>query len=54
MKVTDIIWDVDDPRDLAYLPTTLEISDNVKEEDIGDYLSNLTGYCHKGYVLQNS
>lgn len=52
MKATHIIWDVDYPEDLEGLPTEIEIPDSVDEEDVPDYLSDLTGFCHKGYVME--
>ena len=47
----DIEWDIDDEGSLENLPITVEIPEGMDEEDVSDYLSNLTGYCHKGYVL---
>ena len=37
MKATNIIWDLDDGME--------------DEEEINDYLSETTGYCHKGFAL---
>ena len=54
MKAIDIEWDVDNLEDLEYLPTEIEIPDSmVDEEEISDYISNVTGFCHKGYALVN-
>lgn len=53
MKVTNIEWDVDCPEDLETLPTEVEIPDGMEdEEEISDYLSDLTGFCHKGFCLE--
>ena len=52
MKAVNIIWDVDDPADLETLPTEIEIPDGMTDEDeISDYLSDETGFCHKGFAL---
>lgn len=52
MKATNIEWDVDFEEDLGMLPTEIEIPNGMQDEDeIADYLSDVTGYCHKGYVL---
>lgn len=65
-KATCIEWDLDDddltPDDIADLdlPDEIEIPDEIllaAEEDddaIGDYLSDVTGFCHKGYVLEDN
>ena len=47
MKATNIEWD------LETLPTEVEIPDGMEdEEEISDYLSDLTGFCHKGFCLE--
>ena len=52
MKAYNIIWDVDDPADLENLPTEMEIPEGMTDEDeISDYLSDETGFCHKGFAL---
>lgn len=53
MKATNIIWDVDNKEDLELLPTEINIPDKMDKGDISDYLSDITGYCHKGYVLED-
>ena len=54
MKATNIEWDVDELEDLEYLPTEIEIPDGMKdEEEISDYISDETGFCHNGYVLKD-
>ena len=52
LKAVDIIWDVDCQEDLEGLPTEVEIPDGMDEDDISDYLSDVTGFCHKGYRLE--
>lgn len=54
MKAINIQWDVDDEKDLEFLPTEIEIPDDINVEDddeISDYLSDVTGFCHKGFIL---
>lgn len=53
MKATKILWDVDFEEDLKSLPTEVEIPEGMEDEDeISDYLSDLTGFCHKGFCLE--
>ena len=58
MKAYNILWDVDDEGDgsreeiLKNLPTEMEIPDGVDEEDVADYLSDETGFCHFGFELE--
>ena len=51
-KAINIIWDVDEKEDLKTLPTEMLIPDKLEEDEIPDYLSDQTGFCHKGYVLE--
>lgn len=53
MKATHILWDVDYPDELDALPSEMELPQDIDPEDIADYLSDQTGYCHKGYVLED-
>ena len=54
MKVTNINWDTDDTKDLEYLPTEIELPDGMTdEEEISDYISDMTGFCHKGFALED-
>lgn len=51
MKATHIKWDID-YDDNGMLPTEIDIPDGMTDEDeISDYLSNVTGYCHCGFEL---
>lgn len=59
----DIIWDVDDPEDVSLLPTEIEIPKRFFDEEkpledaieeISDYISNVTGFCHGGFKLKDS
>lgn len=52
MKAIHIEWDVDAPEELDGLPTEIEIPESLTAMDeISDYLSNETGFCHKGFDL---
>jgi hypothetical protein len=46
-------WDVDEIDELDHLPNRVKIPRGMTDEDeISDYLSDTTGYCHKGFVLE--
>lgn len=46
-----IEWDKDE-GDNTELPKTIEIPEGMIDEDkISDYLSEQTGYCHKGFSI---
>lgn len=52
LKATNILWDTDYDDD-GELPTEINIPEGMTDEDeISDYLSEVTGYCHQGYVLE--
>ena len=51
LKAVDIQWDVDEKEDLESLPSEISIPDGMAEDDISDYLSDVTGFCHKGFEL---
>lgn len=62
MKATCIEWDTDGNEDiLSELPTEINLPDeiamdedgNVDYDGIDDYLSDKTGFCHTGYVLED-
>ena len=54
MKATSIKWDVDFEEDLELLPTEIEIPNGMDdEEEISDYISDVTGFCHYGFVLED-
>lgn len=59
MKATNIKWDVDNPKDLAALPSKIVIPDDIDmydedeyEDAVSDYISDLTGFCHKGVLIE--
>lgn len=48
----NIQWDVDDNEDLERLPQKVKIPKGMTDDDeISDYLSDLTGFCHFGFSL---
>lgn len=52
MKAVDIDWDIDCEEDREFLSTEIEIPDSMEDDDeISDYLSDVTGYCHKGFRM---
>ena len=63
MKAVNIKWDTDGDRQLAKeLPSEIEIPDSLIEdmedfdleeenEEISEYLSYVTGFCHFGFDL---
>lgn len=51
----NIEWDVDLAEDLDSLPKEVQIPDGMTDtEEISDYLSNLTGFCHRGFGLKET
>ena len=52
MKAFDIQWDLDEEDAGIQLPSEVDIPGEMTDEDeISDYLSDLTGFCHKGFRL---
>ena len=60
MKAVNIKWDTDGDRQLSKeLPSEIEIPDSLIEdfdleeehEEISEYLSDVTGFCHFGFDL---
>ncbi len=50
MKAIEILWDTDG-QDVE-LPNEIEVPDYMEDEnEISDYLSDLTGFCHNGFYL---
>lgn len=53
--VTDIDWDVDCAKDIESLPEEISIPSELTAEDtdsVSDYITELTGFCHKGFRLR--
>ena len=54
MKAFNIIWDCDSEEEKTFLPTEIDIPENITdEEEISDYISEFTGFCHKGFELKD-
>ena len=52
MKAINIKWDVDFEEDLEMLPNEIEIPNGMEDEDeISDYITDKTGFCHCGFEL---
>ena len=52
MIATNIKWDLGGYEEII-LPTEIELPDGMEDEDeISDYLSDLTGFCHYGFDLE--
>lgn len=59
MKAVNIQWDIDYPEELEELPSAIEIPEDIIDEDdyegtldaISDYITDCTGYCHKGFNI---
>ena len=51
MKATNILWDTDGQE--VNLPTEIEIPEGMTdEEEISDYISDETGFCHFGFTIE--
>lgn len=54
LVATDIEWDIDEDEEVN-LPNTIRIPDSITDiEEIGDYITNQTGYCHFGFKVTRS
>lgn len=51
MKAINIKWEVDFEEDLEMLPKEIEIPSGLDERCISDYISDVTGYFHRGFEL---
>ena len=59
MKAKNIKWDIDEneipPEEIetlqAYLPTEVEIPNDIGTDEISDWLSDTYGYCHYGFEI---
>lgn len=60
MKAINIKWDIDCPEEYEELPTAIEIPEDIIVEDdyeatldaISDYITDITGFCHKGFEIK--
>ena len=45
--------DVDEPEDMESLPTEIDIPDGMTDiEEISDYITDQTGFCHNGFIVE--
>ena len=51
MRAINIQWDVDDEDDYELLPSYIDIPDGMGDDEISDYISYVTGFCHNGFEL---
>ena len=52
LAAINIQWDVDNEGDLDGLPQRVILPEGMTDDDeISDYLSDLTGFCHRGFSL---
>ena len=52
LAAINIQWDVDNEEDLGGLPQKVILPEGMTDDDeISDYLSDLTGFCHRGFSL---
>lgn len=53
-KATNIQWDIDPEDDGGVaLPNEITIPNDIEDgEAISDYISDVTGFCHKGFELE--
>ena len=53
MKATNIDWDVDD-LDIV-LPGEIILPEGMTDTDeISDYITDVTGYCHRGFQIEEA
>ena len=60
-RATNIQWDVDDPKDLEYVPDKMWVAippdveaegPEAIEEYMSDYITDNGGFCHKGFDIE--
>ena len=53
-KAVNIQWDIDPEDDNGVeLPNKIAIPNDIEDEEaISDYISDVTGFCHKGFELE--
>lgn len=54
MKAINIDWDVDSEQEREDLPDEIEIPEGMTDiDDISDYISYITGFCHNSFELSD-
>ena len=52
MKAFNILWDVDREEDLYILPDEIIVPNDISDlDEISDFLTDCTGFCHKGFEV---
>lgn len=51
LRATNIHWDCEDENISVFLPDEVDIPEDVEEEQVEDYLSDLVGYCVYSYNI---
>lgn len=54
---TDIVWSLDNDDDGSDLPEEIYIPEDIvlsegDSEAVGNYITDMTGFCHEGYVVE--
>lgn len=56
MKAVNIEWDIDPDEygcGTVLLPTEIEIPKDITDlDDVSDYISDVTEFCHKGFAIE--
>lgn len=52
MKAVNIMWDIDEDIVDGSLPDTVEIPNEIDEEDVADYLSDTYEFCVFGFDIE--
>lgn len=53
MKAFNIQWDIDEENGVVLLPIEINIPNGITDiNEISDYISDTTGFCHKGFQLE--
>lgn len=54
MKAVNIQWDFDGEDGVILLPNEITIPKGMTDiDEISDYISDTTGFCHKGFEIEN-
>ena len=53
MKASNIIWDAE-VEEMENLPMEIPIPKELYEEAASDYITMVTGFCHKGFALEEN
>lgn len=58
VKIFDIKWDVDEEKDLEFLPkevyVQIDMDDDEDEDYISDWISDMFGFCHDGFCVERT